>query len=102
VAPSSFIVTFATRLLAQALNRRGPGRIDVPQGTLDVQNFFNGVTRSEARQIIQRQKADYVMVRAGSNLDSKLERWPGFSAIDTPGRRYSLYAVDRQKLGGRN
>jgi hypothetical protein len=85
-----------------ALNRRVPGRIDVPQGTLDVQNFFNGVTRSEARQIIQRQKADYVMVRAGSNLDSKLERWPGFSAIDTPGRRYSLYAVDRQKLGGRN
>jgi len=85
-----------------ALNRRVPGRIDVPQGTLDVQNFFNGIIRGEARQIILRHKADYVMIRAGSNLDGRLERWPGFSAIDTPGRRYSLYKVDRQKLGGRN
>ena len=89
-------------MVLPALNRRVPGRIDVPQGTLDVQNFFNGIIRGEARQIILRQKADYVMVRSGSNLDGRLERWPGFSAIDTSGRRYSLYVVDRQKLGGRN
>jgi Family of unknown function (DUF6077) len=88
--------------LLPALNRRVPGRIEVPQGTLDVQNFFNGIIRNEARRIIVRQKVDYVMVRAGSNLDNRLERWPGFSAIDTPGSTYSLYGVDRQKLGGRN
>ena len=89
-------------MVLPALNKRVPGRIDVPQGTLDVQNFFNGIIRGEARQIIVRHKADYVMVRAGSNLDERLERWPGFITVDTPGRRYSLYKVDRQKLGGRN
>jgi hypothetical protein len=88
-------------MVLPALNRRVPGRIDVPQGMLDVQNFFNGIIRGEARQIILRQKADYVMVSAGSNLDDRLERWPGFSAIDTPGSTYSLYKVNRQKLGGR-
>jgi hypothetical protein len=88
-------------MVLPALNRRVPGRIDVPQCMLDVQNFFNGIIRGEARQIILRQKADYVMVRAGSNLDGRLERWPGFSAIDTPGSTYSLYKVNRQKLGGR-
>jgi hypothetical protein len=84
------------------LNRRVPGRIEVPQGTLDVQNFFNGIIRGEARQIILRHSTDYVMVRAGSNLDSRLESWPGYSAVDTPGERYSPYVVDRQKLDGRD
>ena len=81
-----------------ALNRRAPGQIDVPQGALDVHSFYYRSTLEEKIRIIQRYEVDYVMARADSPLNGTLEREPGFTAIDTPGKRYSLYAVDRSKL----
>jgi hypothetical protein len=83
-----------------ALERRAPGQIDVPEGALDVQRFFSGSTPAEKVRILRRYEVDYVMLPADSPLDGTLDRQPGFTAIVTPGERYSLYAVDRNKLGG--
>ena len=82
-----------------ALERRVPGRIEVPQGALDVRNFFSGSTLEKKADILRRREVDYVMLRANSSRREQLERLPGTTAIETPGKRYSLYAVDRQKLG---
>jgi hypothetical protein len=81
-----------------ALNRRAPGQIEVPQGALDVHNFFYHSTLEEKIRIIERYEVDYVMVPAGSPLDRTLKSEPGFSATDAPGERYTLYAIDRSKL----
>ena len=81
-----------------ALNRRAPGGIDVPQGALDVHNFFYRSTLEEKIRIIQRYEVDYVMVPANSPLNGTLKHEPAFTTIDTPGKRYSLYAVDHSKL----
>jgi hypothetical protein len=72
----------------------------VPQGALDVRSFFSRSTLEEKVRILRRHDVDYVMVRADLPLNGTLKRQAGFSAIDTPGERYSLYAVDRGKLGG--
>jgi len=82
-----------------ALERRAPGEIEVPQGALDVRKFFCMSTLREKIEILRRYEVDYVMVRAGSRLERTLERQPGVTAIDDPGGRYSLYAVNRQRLG---
>lgn len=74
--------------------------ITVPQGALDVQQFFSGVTLEEGIEIIRRQSADYVMVYAGTPLDGQLKTTPGFVHVDIPGSRYSLYEVDYQDLDG--
>jgi hypothetical protein len=81
-----------------ALNRRVPGQIDVPQGALDVHSFFYRSTLEEKIRIIQRYEVDYVLVRADSPLNGTLKHEPAFTTIDTPGKRYSLYAVDHSKL----
>ena len=81
-----------------ALERRVPGQIEVPQGTLDVRRFFYRSTLEEKIRIIQRYEVDYVMVRADSPINGTLKRQPGFTAIDTPGEGYTLYAVNRSKL----
>ncbi len=81
-----------------ALEKRAPGQIDVPQGALDVRNFYFRSTLEEKLRIIQRHEVDYVMVPAGSPLNGTLKSQPGFTAIDTPGERYTLYAVNRSKL----
>ena len=81
------------------LERHAPGEIDVPQGALDVRKFFHSSTLGEKIEILRRYEVDYVMVRAGSPLEALLERQPGFTTIDTPGERHSLYAVNRQRLG---
>jgi hypothetical protein len=81
-----------------ALNRRVPGRIDVPQGALDVHSFFYRSTLEEKIRIIQRYEVDYVMVRADSPLNGTLKHEPGFTTIDTPKKRYRLYAVDHSNL----
>jgi Family of unknown function (DUF6077) len=83
-----------------ALERRAPGQIEVPQGALDVRKFFNGPTFEEAVRILRRYEVDYVMLSADSPLDKQLRQLSGFVAIDTPGERYNLYAVNYQKLGG--
>ena len=83
-----------------ALQRRAPGQIDVPDGALDVQRFFSGSTLADKVSILRRYEVDYLMLPADSPLDGSLDRQPGFTAIDTPSERYSLYAVDRNELGG--
>jgi len=82
-----------------ALERRAPGEIEVPQGALDVRKFFGSSPLGEKIKILRRYEVHYVMVRADSPLEGTLERQPGFTAIDTPGERHSLYAVNRQRLG---
>ena len=81
-----------------ALEKRVPGQIEVPQGALDVWSFFSHSTVNGKIRIIQRHEADYVMVPAGSPLNGTLKSQPGFTAIDTPGERYTLYAVNRSKV----
>jgi hypothetical protein len=80
------------------LNKHAPGEIEVPQGALDVRRFFLFSAAEDKFQIIQRYEADYVMVGAGSRLGDTLKSQSGFTAIDTPGESYALYAVDRSKL----
>jgi hypothetical protein len=86
------------RRVLPALEKRAPGQIEVPQGALDVHNFFSHSTVKEKIRIIQRYEVDYVMVPSGSPLNGVLKSQPGFTAIDTPAQRYSLYAVSRIKL----
>lgn len=81
-----------------ALERRAPGQIDVPQGALDVRSFFSRSTPKEKVRILRRQEVDYVMVRADSPLNGTLTSQPGLGAISTPGERYHLYMVDRERL----
>jgi Family of unknown function (DUF6077) len=81
------------------LERRAPGEIEVPQGVLDVRTFFHSSALEEKVEIVRRHEVDYVIVRAGSPLEEMLERKPGFTAVDTPGERHSLYVVNRRKLG---
>ena len=82
-----------------ALEERVPGQIEVPQGALDVRRFFSGPPLEEGTQILRRHEVDYVLLHANRSLGEQLENLPGITAIETPGERYSLYAVDHQKLG---
>ena len=84
-----------------ALERLAPGRVDVPQGALDVERFFSSSTLGDEKlAILQRYEVDYVMLRANFLLNEQIRSQPGFTAIDTPGNKYNLYAVDRRRLGG--
>jgi hypothetical protein len=78
-----------------ALHSRAPGRIEVPQGTLDVRNFFYRSTPAEKIRILDRYEAEYVMVPADSPLNATLGSRPGFAAVYTSAGGYSLYAVNR-------
>jgi hypothetical protein len=82
-----------------ALERRAPGRIEAPQRALDVRRFFRGSTPKEKAEILRRYEVDYVLLRAVSPLRDYLGDRPGFTVVATPGDRYTLYAVDLQKLG---
>ncbi len=79
------------------LERRVPGRIEVPRGTVDVRSFFSGPALVESVQILHRHKVDYVLLYESPSLGKQLGRLPGTTAIVTPGERYSLYAVNHQK-----
>jgi hypothetical protein len=81
------------------LERRVPGRIEVPRGTLDVRSFFSGPTLEESVQILHRHEVDYVLLYANPSLGKQPGRLPGITAIKTPGERYSMYAVDHLDLG---
>jgi hypothetical protein len=84
-----------------ALERLASGQIDVPQGALDVERFFSSSALGDDKlAILHRYEVDYVMLRANSPLNEQIRSQPGFTAIDTPGKKYSLYAVDRRRLGG--
>ena len=82
-----------------ALRGRVPGRVDVPRGTLDVRAFFHDSTPDEKLRILERYGADYVMVRAGVPLDETLRSRPGFAAVYASPEGYSVYAVNRERLG---
>ncbi len=80
------------------LEKRASGGIEVPQGSLDVRDFFSGTTLQEGVEILRRNNVDYVMVAKDSQLTGALDRLSGFTLVQTPSERYSLYAVDLQKL----
>jgi hypothetical protein len=82
-----------------ALERRAPGRIEVPRRALDVRKFFRYSTPEEKAEILRRYEVDYVMLRADSPLREYLDGRPGFVVVETPGDWYRLYAVDLQRLG---
>jgi uncharacterized membrane protein len=81
-----------------ALEQRAPGRIEVPQRTLDVRKFFRDSTPEEKADILHRYEVDYVMLRADSPLREYLEGRPGFAVVETPGEWYRLYEVDLRRL----
>jgi uncharacterized membrane protein len=80
--------------------KRIQGRIEVPQGSLDVRNFFYDSTLQKRMEILRRNKVDYVMVPEESSLVDSLKEQPGFTPVDTPSEWYVLFAVDRSKLPG--
>jgi hypothetical protein len=80
------------------LEKRAPGQIEVPQGSLDVRDFFSGSTLQEGGEILRRNNVDYVMVANDSQLTGALDRLSGFTPVETPSERYTLYAVDLQKV----
>jgi len=80
------------------LQERAPGQIEVPQGSIDVRDFYSGATLARGTEILRRNHVDYVMVEKGSPLAGSLERLPGFTLVDTPSVRYDLYAVNLGKL----
>jgi hypothetical protein len=82
-----------------ALERRAPGRIEVPQRSRDVRKFYRYSTPEEKAEILRRYEVDYVLLRADSPLREFLEDRSGFTAVETPGDGYRLYAVDLQRLG---
>lgn len=81
------------------LEKRAPGQIEVPQGSLDVQEFFRGTTLERAVEILRRYQVDYVMVESGSPLARTIDRLPGFEPMSEPSERYDLYGVNLQTLG---
>lgn len=81
------------------LKRRAPGRIEVPQGSLEVRTFFNGTDLETAAGILRRNEVDLVMVRSDSPLSRALDELPGFESVSQPSERYDLYDVDLQRLG---
>jgi hypothetical protein len=80
------------------LEKRAPGQIEVPQGSLDVQEFFSGTTLQKGVEILRRNNVDYVMVAKDSRLTGTLDSLSGFTPVRTPSKRYDLYSVDLQKL----
>ena len=80
------------------LEKRVPGKIEVPQGSLDVKHFFYDSTLEGRMEILRRNKVDYVMLPKESALSDPLERLPGLTPLHTPSERYVLLAVDRSKL----
>ncbi len=83
-----------------ALQARVPGEIGLPEGALDVNRFFSGPSLPEAMEILRDYEADYLMLHANTPLDEQLPEVPGFTSIDIPGERYSIYKVDRTELPG--
>jgi hypothetical protein len=58
------------------LKKRVLGRIEVPQGSLDVRNFFYDSTLEKRMEILRRNEVDYVMIPDGSPLVAPLQRLP--------------------------
>jgi len=82
------------------LEERTEGRVEIPEGVMDVWYFFHSPTEKEMVGILRRNDVDYVMVHRRSRLDERIEGLPFFLAVDSPRRAYALYAVDHPKLDG--
>jgi hypothetical protein len=80
------------------LKQRVPGHIRVPQGSLDVQEFFYGTDLETGVKILRRHEVDYVMIRSNSRLNKALEGLAGFEPIREPSKRYNVYNVDLPTL----
>jgi hypothetical protein len=81
------------------LQERAPGRIEIPQGAVDVREFFAGTSIRTGVEILRRHEVDYVMVTANSPLDAALDSLSGFKPVEEPSERYVLYRVNLQKIG---
>jgi Family of unknown function (DUF6077) len=86
------------RVLPQ-LKRRATGQIEVPQGSLDVREFFSGTDLETGVEILRRHEVDYVMVRSNSKLGKTIDGLPGFAPVGEPSKRYDVYEVDLPTLG---
>jgi len=74
-----------------------PSEINKP--ARDVENFFGAETfDGEMLATLERYAVDYVLIPAGSPLNRQLEQLPFFASLDTPGHRYRLYEVRKDKL----
>ncbi|MDP8947191.1 MAG: DUF6077 domain-containing protein [Actinomycetota bacterium] len=76
------------------LKKRVDNQIEVPQGSLDVREFFNGTDLETGAKILRRHEVDYVMVRSNSELDKAMDGLPGFEPVGEPSKRFDLYEVD--------
>lgn len=81
------------------LEERVSRPIRVPQGSLDVREFFSGTTLQSAVEILRRNEVDYVIVEPGSQLAGAMDGLPGFQAVSEPSERYDVYGVDLSRLG---
>jgi hypothetical protein len=81
------------------LEERAPDRIELPQGSLDVREFFRGTTLARGVEILRRNEVDYLVVEEDSRLAQTPEREPGFERTGEPSERYDVYGVDLQTLG---
>ena len=100
-APEANVVSRRGVLVLQvynALNRRAPGRIEVPRGALAVREFFLGTNLERGVEILRRNKVDLVMVESDSRLRRALDRLPGFTPREEPSDRYVVYDVNLEKL----
>ncbi len=80
------------------LEKRVGSKIEVPQGSLDVREFFNGTDLETAIGILRRHKVDFVMVPSDSELNEKMAGLPGFEPVREPSGRFFLYRVDLPTL----
>jgi uncharacterized protein DUF6077/uncharacterized protein DUF6541 len=76
------------------LKKRVDSQIEVPQGSLDVREFFNGTDLETGAKILRRHEVDYVMVRSNSELQGAMDGLPGFEPVGEPSKRFDLYEVD--------
>ncbi len=82
-----------------ALERFAGHKIKVPPRDLAVREFYSGPSMSRAFEILRRYKVNYVMVFSHTPLSRQLEHLPAFRQLKVPSHRYSLFAVNRSKLG---
>lgn len=88
------------------LEERTGGRVELPQGVMDVRTFFSGPTDEEMVAILRRHDVDYVMVPTVSRLGDRersliyerLRSTPLFVETSPPGDDYALFRVDERRL----
>ena len=80
------------------LKQRVGDHIEVPQGSLDVQEFFHGTDLETGVEILRRHKVDFVMIQSDSRLNRAVEKLAGFEPVREPSKRYDVYSVDLPTL----